>query len=164
MKRLSYTLLSALLIFATIGCADTEDTTPTEIEGLWESVEVIGNSQFFQSLVYSFGADNSYEAVRVVGQQDTREITGFLYRESGTYVLEESTLRLTTSEIFVHTGSADSAERLEDLTTTSDTRDDLVSISFEDNSSVLVIDYPACGPNDNCIDKQSFVKKTDYGW
>lgn len=164
MKRLSYTFLSALLILATMGCADTDDTTPTEIEGLWESVEVIGNSQFFQSLVYSFGADNSYEAVRLVGQQDTREITGFLYRETGTYVLEESTLRLTASEIFIHSGSADSADRLEDLTTTGDSRDELVSISFEDNSSVLVIDYPACGPNENCIDKQAFAKKTSYSW
>lgn len=164
MKHLSYTLLFSLFIFATISCDDTDDPSPNEIEGLWESVEAIGNSQFFQSLVYNFGADNSYEALRVVGQQDTQEITGFLYRETGTYTLEGSSLRLTTSEISVYTGSADSADRLEDLTATDDTRDDLVSVSFEENSSVLVIDYPACGPADNCIDKQTFAKKTDYGW
>lgn len=157
MKRLS--LLYLLLFTACLlSCTDNNDATPNEVVGTWESVEVIGNSQFYQSLVFTFNSDNSYEAFRLTGLQDTGEVTGFMYRERGTYALDGSTLRLQSTDITAHAGSAISTPRIEDLISTGDTRDELVEFSIDNDKTELVLDYPACRPADNCIDKHTFTK------
>lgn len=140
-----------------MSCAD-DTPTPNEIVGTWESVEVISNSQFYQSLVYTFNADNSYEALRLTGLQDTGEDTGFMYRERGTYTLDGSTLRLISTDISVHSGSAISTPRLEDLVPAGHNRDELVEFNFANNKTELILDYADCGPVDNCIDKHTFTK------
>lgn len=157
MKHLAY--IPFVLPFAlVISCANNDDPAPDELVGTWESVEAIGNSQFYQSLVFTFKADNSYEALRLTGEQDTGEITGFMYRERGIYTLDESTLRLVSSDISVHTGSAFSVPSPDHLVATGDTRDERIEFSIDNDRTELTLDYPGCGPADNCIDKHTFVK------
>ncbi|GAB5522176.1 MAG: hypothetical protein Roseis2KO_00480 [Roseivirga sp.] len=157
MKRLSYLVVMLLIIVAS-SCSDNDEPSPNEIVGTWESVEAIGNSQFYQSLVFSFKADNSYEAMRITGLQDTGEDTGFMYRERGTYALNGSTLRLISTDISIHSGSSISSPTLEDLVPTGHTRDELVEFSFDNDKTELTLDYADCGPADNCIDKHTFAK------
>lgn len=161
MKRLSY--LSLILLTAVVlSCANSDEPAPNEIVGTWESVEAIGNSQFFQSLIYSFLADNTYEALRVTGQQDTGIVDGYMYREKGTYSLEGTTLRLVSDDITVHAASAYSASSINDLIPTGTTRDEIIEFSLNDDKTELVLDYPDCAPTDNCIDKHTFVKGSAF--
>lgn len=157
MKRLAY-IPFVLLLASVFSCANNDDPTPDELVGTWESLEAIGNSQFYQSLVFTFKADNSYEALRLTGEQDTGEITGFMYRERGIYTLDGSTLRLVSSDIRIHSGSAFSAPSLDDLVATGDNRDESIEFTLDTHRTELTLDYPDCGPADNCIDKHTFVK------
>ncbi len=157
MKRLSYLLVMLFIIVAS-SCSDNDDPAPNEIVGTWESIEAIGNSQFYQSLVFTFNSDDSYEAVRVTGLQDTGETTGYIYRETGTYALDGSTLRLQSTDIAMHSGSAYSVPSIDDLIPTGNTRDEVIAFSLDDDKNEMTLDYPACSPADNCIDKHTFTK------
>lgn len=141
-----------------MSCTNSDDPNPNELVGTWESVEAIGNSQFYQSLVFTFNADNSYEALRLTGEQNTGAVTGFLYKETGTYALTGSTVKLVSSDIRVHATSAFSASSIEELIATGDTRDENIEFSIDNDQTQLTLDYPDCGPAENCIDKHTFIK------
>ncbi len=161
MKRLS-SLSLIFLITVTLSCTNNDDPAPNEITGTWESVEAIGNSQFFQSLIYTFLADNTYEALRVTGQQDTGVADGYMYRERGTYSLNGTTVRLVSADITMHAGSAYSAPSIDDLVPTGNTRDEIIEFRLNQDQTELVLDYPDCAPTDNCIDKHTFVKGSAF--
>lgn len=164
MKRFISPLLPALLLLTLVGCNNQDDEPTTQITGIWESAEAIGNSQYYQGLVYHFKADNSYEAIRLTGEQDTGEVTGFLYHETGTYSLNGDLLRLISQNIRLHTGSNDAAERLDQLDHSGITRNDIVNISFEENKAILVFRYGGCDDTSSCIGQQSFASRQAVFW
>jgi hypothetical protein len=164
MKRFTALFLSALLGITLVGCNNSDDEPTGQITGIWESIEVLGNSQYYQGLVYHFKADFSYEAILLTGQQDTGEVTGFLYHETGNYSLSGDLLRLISQDIRLHTGSNDTADSLEELEESDNTRDDIVNISLEENGAILVFRYGGCDDTSSCIDKHTFSNRQAVFW
>lgn len=159
MKRLSVFLYSLLLIIAISSC---EDTTPDNnadlLSGTWVNVSATETATINAYLSYHFKADNQFEALLSIIDDNANEVLGYRYRGLGTYSLEGDILTLSFTEIYVNDDSRQNYSALNGLMLTDGIQRDVVPISFSEGNSLLTLHYGNCAPNESCLAEQIFRK------
>ncbi len=159
MKSLSILLCSLLIAITISSCEETNpDNTPDPLAGLWVNVSATETATVNTYLSYHFKADNQFEALLSIVDDNANEVLGYRYRGLGTYTLQDETLSISYTEIYVNDDSRQDYSALEDLMLTDGTSEEVVIISFSEGNSLLTLHYGACAPNESCIGQQSFRK------
>lgn len=147
------------LISSIISCSqESDDFSSIHIIGEWENTSAIENTNFDQSLIYYFKSNNIFEVYRIVKEENTNEVHGYLYYAQGTYSLEGSSLLLFDSVVYEHDDTSSPFSDFDQLTLSDDQFEEAITISFNDNNTELVFIYEPCNALENCLTSQSFKR------
>lgn len=138
------------------------EVNPSTIVGIWGRTAPMEDPGLMQSFRYHFKSDNSFEAVLIVQDKDSKQVLGYQFKRNGTYFVDNGLITLNSEEIFKNDDSAVSYSDLEDLERDIEVSSISVDVYFEENGAVLVFDYAPCPPNVNCIDYVKYNKLNFY--
>ncbi|GAB5522177.1 MAG: hypothetical protein Roseis2KO_00490 [Roseivirga sp.] len=158
MKRLSFFPCYLILIITVSSCEETNPENTDPLSGLWVNVSATETATVNVYLSYHFKANNQFEALLSIVDENANEVLGYRYRGLGTYALQDETLSIAYTQIYVNDDSRQGYSALEDLLLTDGTSEDILTIAFSEGDTTLTVYYGACGPNESFIGQQTFRK------
>lgn len=166
-KTIFYFFITTLFI-VTGACSDDNDDMKTstssefqdQIIGLWtdhNSLPVDTGETKSQRLL-AFNSDGTFNIKRRELHSETEEILGYRYSSTGEYQLEEKSLLMHETEIYINDDRVGPFSDLDGLEFTDTQVETTVTISFDDTFSLLTFNHNPCGLNENCIEEEVFKR------
>lgn len=156
MKKLA--IIFSLLMILNSCTNDSEENQLDLLAGDWAKTEIMENDSLSQSLQYNFSIDKTFIVSTVIIDNTTAQIIGYRYRAIGTYNVKRNILVLNLSEIYIHDDSIGLFSNINDLELSNNSDKQTITFSIDKNQKVLTFKYPPCGPAENCIGTQSFLR------
>ncbi|PHQ29158.1 hypothetical protein [Leeuwenhoekiella nanhaiensis] len=158
--------LFALLLVFSVSCdEDNQDIIRLEnsdLNGSWYNGSELDEGSTLYRFTYTFNLDGTFEGVSTFRDAETNELLGYDYKVSGDYELSRDSLTFfPTKQFYIAAGTPAYVPALEDLDIRDISERQAVGYKITENKSLLTIDFPPCGPTENCIDKINYSRLED---
>ncbi len=132
--------------------------------GVWIEDSTLDDNTKISRLEYRLNSNDKFEVFRKTLDATTQEVLGYTFKQLGDFNVDGNQLTFFNIESFRNLTSEPFTE-IENLIQIFPTEPNSnfnffsVIIEFKNNNNTLVFIYPPCGPTENCIESQTFVRE-----
>lgn len=163
MRRIVLCFVFLTLIWSVTGCSNESDNLLKvgDLRGVWVIETPLEEYGWISRLEYRFGEDGIVEILMIALDIRSRDILGYRYWALKKYSLERDQLTLKTLSVHVNDDAQHSYIDLDNLQLQKEAEgeESTFTCRIEGDGNELVFVYPPCGPLENCIGSQAFMRE-----
>lgn len=155
-----YLVIIFYSLFLLLFSCDITESNSDLLLGTWvdeDEIYVSDGIKYLSTVELTFYEDDKWETERLVYSADSNILLGYRFSAKGSYNINKDKLtriweaqKSSNDELILFSVTKLIPEQIELI-------EEHIEITVSVNS--LTLDYPPCGPLENCIDKSVFTKK-----